>query len=153
MSTCFWPNGERAPERWIACPDSKHCCAFGEACLSNHLCFGGKYANVYRGACTDRSWPISECPHICFEGDFYYESYTHFRRIFSLESQKLILNGLIYGLAPTTQMRFLLVAIPAGPRLSVARIWQIIPGPALTSRCRDSTCRRRKLKPRVLTKR
>ncbi|KAJ5301744.1 hypothetical protein N7508_006607 [Penicillium antarcticum] len=65
--TCYWPNGKAAPDNWMPCPGSKHCCASGEACLSNNLCIAGKYMTVYRGACTDKSWPISECPRICYE--------------------------------------------------------------------------------------
>ncbi|KAL2815649.1 hypothetical protein BDW59DRAFT_166716 [Aspergillus cavernicola] len=47
-STCYWPND-------------------GEACLSNNLCYGSKLNIAYRGACTDNSWPIAECPRICYE--------------------------------------------------------------------------------------
>ncbi|KAJ5767220.1 uncharacterized protein N7511_004836 [Penicillium nucicola] len=65
--TCYWPNGDAATANWIPCPGSKHCCATGEACLSNNLCMAGKYMTVYRGACSDKSWPISECPRICYE--------------------------------------------------------------------------------------
>ncbi|KAI9370241.1 hypothetical protein BJX61DRAFT_516147 [Aspergillus egyptiacus] len=67
QSTCYWPSGEVAGDNWLQCPGSKHCCAETEACLSNGLCFAGRYMTVYRGACTDDSWPISECPRICYE--------------------------------------------------------------------------------------
>ncbi|KAL4894701.1 hypothetical protein BDV59DRAFT_174833 [Aspergillus ambiguus] len=66
-STCYWPSGKVAPNNWLPCPGSKHCCAETEACLSNGLCVAGKYMTVYRGACTDDSWPISECPRVCYE--------------------------------------------------------------------------------------
>lgn len=67
-ATCYWPSGKVAGDNWLQCPGSKHCCAETEACLSNGLCVAGKYMTVYRGACTDDSWPISECPRVCYEG-------------------------------------------------------------------------------------
>ncbi|KAJ5094236.1 hypothetical protein N7456_010097 [Penicillium angulare] len=66
-STCYWPNGDSAGENWIQCPNSVHCCAETEACLSNGLCVAGKYMTVYRGACTDKTWPIADCPRVCYE--------------------------------------------------------------------------------------
>lgn len=64
----LWPSGKVAADNWLQCPGSKQCCAEGEACLSNGLCVAGKYITVYRGACTDKSWPISACPQVCYEG-------------------------------------------------------------------------------------
>jgi hypothetical protein len=66
--TCYWPNGKATPSNWVPCPNSKVCCAVGEACLSNNLCYGSKLNIAYRGACTDISWPIADCPRICYEG-------------------------------------------------------------------------------------
>ena len=68
MPACIWPNGYQAADNFVPCPNGKHCCATGESCLSNKLCFAAKYNTVYRGACADPSWPISECPRICYEG-------------------------------------------------------------------------------------
>ncbi|GIC86256.1 uncharacterized protein Aud_002624 [Aspergillus udagawae] len=65
--TCYWPNGKATPSNWVPCPNSKVCCAVGEACLSNNLCYGSKLNIAYRGACTDISWPIADCPRICYE--------------------------------------------------------------------------------------
>lgn len=67
-STCYWPSGKVAGDNWLQCTGSKHCCAENEACLSNGLCVAGTYMTVYRGACADKSWPISECPRVCYEG-------------------------------------------------------------------------------------
>jgi len=41
------------------------CCAEGEVCLTNGLCFGATVGSVYRGACTDRSWNSAACPQYC----------------------------------------------------------------------------------------
>ncbi|PWY68430.1 hypothetical protein BO70DRAFT_382782 [Aspergillus heteromorphus CBS 117.55] len=65
-ATCYWPNGDTDTD-YIPCPNSKTCCLRGEACLSNGLCYGPKLNIAYRGACTDDSWPISECPRVCYE--------------------------------------------------------------------------------------
>ncbi|KAE8151523.1 hypothetical protein BDV25DRAFT_91385 [Aspergillus avenaceus] len=64
--TCYWPNGDTAPDNYHACPNSKVCCSAGEACLSNGLCYGANLNIAYRGACTDKSWPIAECTRVCY---------------------------------------------------------------------------------------
>ena len=64
---CYWPNGKPAGDNWTPCGDSKVCCAAGEACLSNKLCFGSNLNAAYRGACADKSWPLAECPRICYD--------------------------------------------------------------------------------------
>ncbi|PYI11516.1 hypothetical protein BO78DRAFT_425990 [Aspergillus sclerotiicarbonarius CBS 121057] len=64
-ATCYWPNGKTDTD-YVPCPNSKTCCLRGEACLSNGLCYGPKLNIAYRGACTDDSWPISECPRVCY---------------------------------------------------------------------------------------
>ncbi|PWY91732.1 hypothetical protein BO94DRAFT_533187 [Aspergillus sclerotioniger CBS 115572] len=64
-ATCYWPNGD-TDTNYVPCPNSKSCCLRGEACLSNGLCYGPKLNIAYRGACTDDSWPISECPRVCY---------------------------------------------------------------------------------------
>ncbi|RAL01273.1 uncharacterized protein BO80DRAFT_424838 [Aspergillus ibericus CBS 121593] len=64
-ATCYWPNGQ-TDTNYVPCPNSKTCCLRGEACLSNGLCYGPKLNIAYRGACTDDSWPISECPRVCY---------------------------------------------------------------------------------------
>ncbi|PLB48533.1 hypothetical protein P170DRAFT_387047 [Aspergillus steynii IBT 23096] len=65
--TCYWPNGDPAPSNYVRCPDQKLCCATGEACLSNRLCYGAKYNIAYRGACVDKSWPEAYCPRACYD--------------------------------------------------------------------------------------
>lgn len=65
--TCYWPNGDTA-KLYVACPDSKVCCLTGEACLSNGMCYGTKLNIAYRGACSDKSWPIAERPRVCYTG-------------------------------------------------------------------------------------
>ncbi|PYH96618.1 hypothetical protein BO71DRAFT_167268 [Aspergillus ellipticus CBS 707.79] len=76
-STCYWPNGDTNTD-YVPCPNSKTCCLRGEACLSNGLCYGPKLNIAYRGACTDDSWPISECPRVCYE-----EIPDHWANLFS----------------------------------------------------------------------
>ncbi|KAJ5908477.1 hypothetical protein N7495_001159 [Penicillium taxi] len=61
IAECYWPNGDTAVN-YVSCPDSKVCCLKGEACLSNGICYAGRYNIAYRGACTDLSWPIGYCP-------------------------------------------------------------------------------------------
>ncbi|KAF7596998.1 hypothetical protein BBP40_011364 [Aspergillus hancockii] len=65
--TCYWPNGKPAPDNYHPWPNSKVCCAAGEACLSNGLCYGAKLNIAYRGACTDSSWPIADCTRVCYQ--------------------------------------------------------------------------------------
>jgi hypothetical protein len=64
-STCYWPNGKETGDKYSQCPGSKNCCVNGEACLSNGLCFRPKDMTLYRGGCSDSSWP-SECTGACF---------------------------------------------------------------------------------------
>lgn len=64
---CYWPNGDPAGDNWTPCGDSKVCCAAGEACLSNKLCYESNLNVAYRGACADKSWPLAECPRICYD--------------------------------------------------------------------------------------
>lgn len=66
---CYWPNGDVAGS-YVSCPDSKACCLKGEACLSNGLCYAARYNIAYRGACTDSSWPIADCPRVCYTSTY-----------------------------------------------------------------------------------
>ncbi|KAI9930625.1 hypothetical protein ASPWEDRAFT_67954 [Aspergillus wentii DTO 134E9] len=63
---CYWPNGDNATADWVPCPNSRVCCSTTEACLSNGLCYEANLNIAHRGACADHSWPISECPRICY---------------------------------------------------------------------------------------
>ncbi|KAJ5157846.1 uncharacterized protein N7482_008946 [Penicillium canariense] len=65
-ANCYWPNGGVAGN-YVTCPNSKVCCLKGEACLSNGFCYAARYNVAYRGACTDTSWPIAECPRACYD--------------------------------------------------------------------------------------
>ena len=65
--SCYWPSRQLA-DNYLPCPNSKACCATGEACLSNGLCYGAYFNIAYRGACTDKSWPEPSCPRVCHEG-------------------------------------------------------------------------------------
>ncbi|KAH2033586.1 hypothetical protein KXV45_003097 [Aspergillus fumigatus] len=65
-ATCYWPNGD-TDNNYTPCPNSKSCCLKGEACLSNGLCYGAKLNIAYRGACSDKSWPAKDCPHVCLD--------------------------------------------------------------------------------------
>lgn len=64
---CYWPSGKKAPANWIKCPGQTNCCASGESCLSNSLCYQAHMNLAYRGACADQNWPSSSCPHICYD--------------------------------------------------------------------------------------
>jgi hypothetical protein len=66
---CYWPNGGVAGN-YASCPSSKVCCLKGEACLSNGLCYAARYNVAYRGACTDTSWPIADCPRACYTSTY-----------------------------------------------------------------------------------
>ncbi|KAJ5110808.1 hypothetical protein N7532_001343 [Penicillium argentinense] len=66
-STCYYPNGHK-DKNYKKCPgDSLACCLEGESCLSNGLCFTANFGILYRGLCADKTWPISECPRVCYE--------------------------------------------------------------------------------------
>ncbi|KAL2216804.1 hypothetical protein M432DRAFT_645818 [Thermoascus aurantiacus ATCC 26904] len=68
-NSCYWPNGDLAPDNWTPCPNSKVCCTAGEMCLTNNLCYEANLNIAYRGACSDRSWSETYCPHICHKGE------------------------------------------------------------------------------------
>ncbi len=68
-ATCYWPDGS-VRDDFVPCSSSKVCCKSGEACLSNGLCYGATLNFAYRGACTDKTWPESECPRVCYDGIF-----------------------------------------------------------------------------------
>jgi hypothetical protein len=68
-ATCYYPDGSPATSM-TPCPDSQSCCGTDQACLSNGLCFGADLGVIYRGSCTDKSWPIAECPRVCYTGTF-----------------------------------------------------------------------------------
>ncbi|KAF2096406.1 hypothetical protein NA57DRAFT_58322 [Rhizodiscina lignyota] len=67
--TCYFPSGTTAPPQYLPCDTDyrfdTHCCASGEACLTNGLCYGAILNMAYRGACTDRSWQDRSCPGVC----------------------------------------------------------------------------------------
>lgn len=67
---CYWPNGDKAPENYIQCPGRKNCCASGESCLTNNLCYAAHLNVAYRGACADKTWPLSGCPRVCYTGQY-----------------------------------------------------------------------------------
>lgn len=66
-ATCYFPDGSTATSM-VTCPDSKSCCGKNQACLSNGLCFGADLGVIYRGSCSDKSWPIADCPRACYTG-------------------------------------------------------------------------------------
>lgn len=68
-TSCYWPNGKATTDDYVPCPDGKQCCVKGESCLSNGLCFRSTDATLYRGGCSDKSWPIADCTNVCFEGE------------------------------------------------------------------------------------
>ena len=67
--TCYWPNKDPAPG-FTPCGNSstnaRACCGKGEPCLSNGLCFSPAIGVVYRGACSDSTWPDPACPNLFF---------------------------------------------------------------------------------------
>lgn len=67
-ATCYFPNG-KTNSGYRQCPNSLSCCAEGEACLSNGYCFTANFGILYRGLCADKTWPISDCPRACYEGN------------------------------------------------------------------------------------
>lgn len=73
-ANCFFPDGSDATDM-VECPDSKSCCGKNQACLSNGLCFGADIGVIYRGSCSDKSWPIAECPRACYTGNIIFLSH------------------------------------------------------------------------------
>jgi len=71
QQACYWPDGTQVTPQnnrynFTACFEGdSQCCANGEVCLSNGLCFSGPQGQLYRGACTDRSWKTVSCPKYC----------------------------------------------------------------------------------------
>ena len=70
--SCYYPDSELATDyTWVPCGSdntTSTCCvpSEGDVCLSNGLCsWTGHY--VYRGTCTDPTWPES-CPGYCTSG-------------------------------------------------------------------------------------
>jgi hypothetical protein len=66
---CYWPDGSVDPYNYQQCPGTKVCCAIGETCLNNGLCYSARYNIAYRGACVSQGWPVEDCPHICHTGE------------------------------------------------------------------------------------
>lgn len=71
---CFYPDGSRpSPSEgdYFPCgPDSgphSACCAKGDGCSTNGLCFGNA-GYMYRGGCTDSNWTAPECAQSCKNG-------------------------------------------------------------------------------------
>ncbi|KAF2434194.1 hypothetical protein EJ08DRAFT_730892 [Tothia fuscella] len=70
--TCYWPSGKAVSDNqtelyhYTPCFDGdSHCCAIGEVCLTNGLCYGAVEGQNYRGACTDSTWRTANCPTFC----------------------------------------------------------------------------------------
>lgn len=66
---CYAPDGSTITSFSIC--DSANgaslCCATGDTCLTKGLC-QNPFGNLYRGACTDRSYESALCPSICISG-------------------------------------------------------------------------------------
>jgi hypothetical protein len=65
--TCYWPGGNATNNRYTACNQlaaTSACCENGDLCTGSSLCYD-KRGLIVRGACTDKSWKASECPHYC----------------------------------------------------------------------------------------
>ena len=71
-STCYFVNGDLAPQHVPCFPDKvsaggdSACCLMsnGDVCLDTGICLsvGGL---TYQGACTDQNWQSNSCPHRC----------------------------------------------------------------------------------------
>ncbi|KAI9155574.1 hypothetical protein HJFPF1_08160 [Paramyrothecium foliicola] len=74
---CYYPDGSVATEQFPCTNDEggTFCCADGEACLANKLCYFNSTSIFddtfrhfnYRGSCTDKSWQSENCPDYCTE--------------------------------------------------------------------------------------
>jgi hypothetical protein len=69
---CYWPDGSQVTQNqtdlyhYTPCFEGdSQCCAIGEVCMTNGLCFGGIEGQVYRGACTDQTYRTANCPTFC----------------------------------------------------------------------------------------
>lgn len=68
---CYWIDGTTVTstgnDNYIPCYDSgdSHCCAIGEACLTNGLCFSADGGGVYRSGCTDPTFTTDKCKAYC----------------------------------------------------------------------------------------
>ena len=70
-SACFFPDqtttGAQTDPQFVPCDPSapaSACCAVGESCLESGYCYSGN-GQLYRGACTDKTWNDDACPHEC----------------------------------------------------------------------------------------
>lgn len=103
-TTCFWPDGSAAVDMYggktfSACTSTGYsqCCATNDVCLSNGLCFDAWQGELYRGACTDKSWEVAICPNLCTSGislrTIHLEqlsSFDHFRLPFELGEHRAV---------------------------------------------------------------
>lgn len=67
---CYWPDGT-VTDGVLPCltnGTTSMCCAVGDACTTSGWCLGSS-GYIYRGGCTDQSWPSSSCLSIC-KGSF-----------------------------------------------------------------------------------
>jgi hypothetical protein len=67
-SSCYYPNGDTDKNYKKCLGDSLACCLEGESCFSNGLWLTANFGILYRGLCADKTWPISKCPRVCYEG-------------------------------------------------------------------------------------
>ena len=71
-STCFFVNGDLAPQHAPCFPDKvsagddSACCLMsnGDVCLDTGVCLS-KGGMTYQLACTDQNWQSNSCPHRC----------------------------------------------------------------------------------------
>src|SRR5882757_7551280 len=74
FTQCYYPDGSIPTDYFYEpCTGAEYssCCVLseGDICQDNGLCYYPGTGNVFRGACTDRTWNDSACPvDICVTG-------------------------------------------------------------------------------------
>lgn len=72
---CYYPDGSIPTDYiWTPCTGEEFssCCipSEGDVCQPNGLCWFPPFGEVFRGACTDRTWNSPACPKdICVDGN------------------------------------------------------------------------------------
>lgn len=83
-AACYFPNGidMKIPDKtfdFSLCDSSTEfsmCCAVGNDCRPDKLCFMNSTGLVYRKGCTDPTWTSPSCVKLCYSGigtfDFFF---------------------------------------------------------------------------------
>ena len=71
LAKCYYPDGSEMGANYRPCDSGKEfnmCCAEGDECRPDGLCFNNQTNLIYRDGCTDPSWESSSCIKLCNTG-------------------------------------------------------------------------------------